>query len=132
MAQVRKPVDTVCPENVGDLVRIRDDRGRPEGEDEARKLVHEQLRRLEVHVGVDEAGNEVAARELEDLGSLVVAEPCYEPVRDREVAVEPFPREDREHPGSTDHEVGGLVSACDCEAARKLGHRGRTYFTSTL
>jgi hypothetical protein len=54
-------VHAVGAEHVGDLVRIRDDRGRPERQDEPRELVRQQLRRFQVHVRVDEAGDDVAA-----------------------------------------------------------------------
>ncbi len=121
-AQVREPVDTVRAQDVGDLVRVGDHRRRPEWKHEPRELVHEQLRGLEVHVGVDESGDEVATRELEDLGSLVVAEACDEPVCDREVAVEPLAGEDREDLRTPDDEVGRLVSPGDCEAALEVGH----------
>ena len=60
-AEVGEPVDAVRAEDVGDLVRVGDDGRGPEREDEARELVHEQLRRLEVHVRVDEAGDDVLA-----------------------------------------------------------------------
>ena len=50
------PVDA---EDVRDLVRIGDDRGRPEREHEPRELVDHELHRLEVHVRVDEAGDDV-------------------------------------------------------------------------
>jgi hypothetical protein len=123
-AEIREPVDTVGPQNVRDLVRIRHHRGRPEREHESRELVHEELRGLQVHVRVDEARDEVAAGELENLGSVVVAEARDEAVRDREVAVEPLAREGREDPGAPDDQVGGLVSAGNCEAALEVRHYG--------
>ena len=55
-AQVGEPVDAVRAEDVRDLVRVGDDGGRAEREDEARELVHEELRGLQVHVRVDEPG----------------------------------------------------------------------------
>ena len=58
-AGVEQPVDTVGAEDVRDLVRVGDDGGRSQRQHEARELVDEQLRRLEVHVRVDEAGNDV-------------------------------------------------------------------------
>ena len=54
-ADVEQPVHAVGAEHVRDLVRVGDDRGRPERQHEPRELVDEQLRRLEVHVRVDEA-----------------------------------------------------------------------------
>ena len=61
-ADVEQPVDAVGAEHVRDLVRVGDDRGRPERQHEPRELVDEELRRLEVHVGVDEAGDDEACR----------------------------------------------------------------------
>ena len=72
--RVEQPVDAVRPEHVRDLVRVGDDRRRPERQHQPRELVDEQLHRLEVHVRVDEAGHHEAAVGLDDLGSLV-----YEP-----------------------------------------------------
>ena len=65
--RVVQPVDAVGAEDVGDLVRVGDDRGRPEREHEARELVDEELHRLEVHVRVDEAGHDVAPRRIDRL-----------------------------------------------------------------
>jgi hypothetical protein len=56
VARVEQPVDAVGAEHVRDLVRVGDDGGRAERQHEPRELVDEQLRRLEVHVRVDEAG----------------------------------------------------------------------------
>ncbi len=67
-------------------------------------------------------GDEVAAGGVERLGALVVAEAGDEAVRDRDVAVEPLAREDREHPAAADDEIGGLVAAGDGEPAREVGH----------
>ena len=75
LADVDEPVHAVGAEHVRDLVRIRDDGGRPERQHEAGELGREQLRRLEVHVRVDEAGNDEGALRVERLGALVVAEP---------------------------------------------------------
>ena len=55
VADVDQPVHAVGAEDVRDLVRVGDHRGRAERQHEPRELVDEQLRRLEVHVGVDEA-----------------------------------------------------------------------------
>ena len=115
-------MDTVRPEDVRDLVRIGDHRGRAERQHQAGELVDEQLRRLEMHVGVDKPRHEVPAGELKDLAAVVVPDSGDVPVRDREIAVEPLAREDREHLRAADHEVGGLVSAGDGEAAAEVGH----------
>ena len=55
--------------HVGDLVRVADDRGRAARHDRARELRGGQLRRLEVHVRVDEARHEVAPRGVDPLAA---------------------------------------------------------------
>ena len=66
-ADVEQPVHAVGAEHVRDLVRVGDDGRRAERQHEPRELVDEQLRRLEVHVRVDEAGDDVAAGRVERL-----------------------------------------------------------------
>ena len=109
----------VGAEHVRDLVRVGDDRRRAERQHEPRELVHQQLRRLEVHVRVDEPRHDVAAARVERLGALVRAEARDVPVDDGHVGLEPLAREDREHPAAAHDQVGGLVAARDCEASRK-------------
>ena len=111
----------VGAEHVRDLVRVGDDRSRPEREHEPRELVRQQLRRLEVHVRVDEAGHDVAARSVDDLRAVVLAEPGDPAVRDRDVDVEPLAREDGEHAAAAHDHVRRLVAAGDGEAARSMG-----------
>ena len=116
---VEQPVHAVGAEHVRDLVRVGDDRGRPEREHEPRELVDEQLRRLEVHVRVDEAGHDPAPRGVERLAALVVAEAGDPTVDDRDVRLEPFTREDRQHLAAADDEVGRLVAARHGQTLRK-------------
>jgi hypothetical protein len=87
-------VHAVRPQHVCDLVWVGDDGGGPERQDEPRELVHQQLRRLEVHVGVDEAGHDPAARRIERLTAFVLAEARDPAVDDRDVRVQPFAGED--------------------------------------
>ncbi len=84
----------VRAEYVRELVRIEDDRRRPERQHEPGELVRKQLGRLEVHVRVDEAGYDEVPRSVDDLFALVLAEACDPAVCDRDVDVEPLPRED--------------------------------------
>ena len=128
VARVEQPVDAVGAEHVRDLVRVGDDGGRAERQHEPRELVHEQLRRLEVHVRVDEAGHDPAAGRVERLAALVLAEPGDAAVDDRDVALEPLAREDREDAAAAHDEVGGLVAAGDRETAREVGHARLTYY----
>ena len=67
-------MDAVRAEDVRDLVRVGDDGGRAEREDEARELVHEELRGLQVHVRVDEPGDDVLAARVDDLAARVLAQ----------------------------------------------------------
>ena len=114
---VEQPVDAVGAEHVRDLVRVGDDRGGAVGEHRAGELVDHQLRRLDVHVRVDEAGHEVAAARVDALSAGVAAEPRDAAVGDRDVDVEPLLREDREDARVLDHEVGLDVAARDVDQA---------------
>ena len=121
-ADVEQPVDAVGAEHVGDLVRIDDDGGRAERQHEPRELVHEQLRRLEVHVRVDEAGHDETAGGVQRLGALVVAEPCDVAVDDRDVGLEPLAGEHREDAAAADDEIGRLVPPCNRQPSGEIGH----------
>ena len=59
--RVEQPVHAVDAENVRDLVRIGDDRRRPQWKHESSELVDHELRRLEVEVRVDESRNDEAS-----------------------------------------------------------------------
>ena len=121
---VEQPVHAVRAEHVGDLVRVGDDRSRPERQHEARELVGEQLRRLEVDVRVDEPRHDVAARRVDDLGAVVLAEPCDPAVRHGDVDLEPLAREHREDAAAAHDHVRRLVAAGDGKASGELqGHR---------
>ena len=117
-------MDAVGAEHVRELVRVGDDRSRSERQHQARELVGKELRRLEVHVRVDEPRDDPAARRVEDRASVVLAEPGDEPVGDRDVDLEPFLREDGEDASPADDEVGGLVPTRHRETALQSFHRG--------
>ncbi len=59
---------------------------------------------------VEEAGNDVAPRRIDDLASVVLAEPGDPAVNDRDVGVEPLSREHGEDPAAAHDDVGGLVA----------------------
>ena len=120
---VAEPVDAVGAEDVRDLVWVRDDRRRPERQDESRELVDQELRRLDVHVRVDESRYEVAPRDVERLAALVGAEPGDRTVDDRHVGVQPLSREDAEHTPAADDEIGGLVASGDRKPPAKIDGR---------
>ena len=103
----------VDAEDVRDLVRVGDDGGRAERKDQPCELVDHQLHRLEVHVRVDEARDDVASRRVERLVALVATDARDDAVDDRDVGVEPLAGEDREDATTPDDEVGRLVSAGD-------------------
>ena len=103
-------------------MRVGDDGGRPERQHEPRELVGQELRRLEVHVRVDEARHDVAAGRVDDLRAVVVAEAGNEAVGDRDVRLEPLAREHGEHAPAAENEVGALVAAGDREPAGEIGH----------
>ena len=111
----------VGAEHVRQLVRVEDDRRRSERQHEARELVGQELGRLEMHVRVEEAGNDVVAGRIDDLLAVVVAETCDPAVGDRDVGVEPFACEHREHAAAAHDYVGRLVAAGDGEASGELG-----------
>jgi hypothetical protein len=128
-ADVEQPVDAVGAEHVRDLVRVGHAGRRPEREHEARELVRQQLGRLEVQVRVDEPGDDPAAARVDRLRALVRAETRDEAVGDRDVDVEPLPREDREDPPAADDEIGRLVSPRHRDPPGEQGcHRWRAYY----
>ena len=121
--RVVQPVDAVAAEDVRDLVRVGDDRGRPEREDEARELVDEELHRLEVHVRVDEAGHDEAPRRVDRLLAVVGADAGDDAVHDRDVRLEPLAGEHGEDPAAADDEIRGRVAPGDGEASLETRHR---------
>ena len=128
VAGVEQPVHAVGSQHVRDFVRIGDDRRRAERQHEPCELVDEQLRRLEVHVRVDETRHDPASGGVELLRALVVAQPRDVVVRDRHVHLEPLAREDREDTAAANDEIRRLVPASYCEAPRKVGHTDLTYY----
>src|SRR5207245_1930854 len=76
-----------------------------------------------VHVCVDEARDDEAAVSVENLASLVVAEPGDPAVDDRDVDVEPLPGEDGQDAAAADDEIRRLVTARDRKASGEIdGH----------
>ena len=122
-AEVGEPVDAVGAEDVRDLVRVGDDGGGAEREDEAGELVHEQLRGLQMHMRVDEAGDDVLALGGDHLAAVVLAEAGDVAVADGHIGLQPFPGEDGEDPPALDDGVGELVAACHRKPSREI-HAG--------
>ena len=117
-AAVEQPVDAVGAEDVGDLVGVGDHCGGAVGEDGSCELVDHELGRLDVHVGIDEAGDEVSAFHVDPFSAFVLAEADHVAVLDRDVEVQPLFREHGEHVAAREHKVGRLVTACDSHPVR--------------
>ncbi len=105
-------------EDVGDLVRVGGDSGRPVREHGTDELVHPQLGGLEVHVGVDEAGRERGAGDVDDLDGVAAAPAGDHPAGDGEVGEHPFPGAGDEDPAACEEEVRRGVPACHGEKVR--------------
>ena len=113
-------------EHVGDLVRVGGDGGRPVREHGADELVDPQLRRLEVHVGVDEPRRQRGPADVDHLERVALAPPGDHAVGDRQRRVDPLARGGAEHPPAADQQVGGLVTPRYRDRScgrRRPGHR---------
>src|SRR5918994_4020869 len=105
ITSVSQPQRALRAEDVGDLVRVADHRRRPARHHDARELRRQQLRRLQVHVRVDEPGHERTVRGVDPLAAVEGADARDPPVGDRDVAGDPLPREGGEHARAADDEV---------------------------
>ena len=114
----------VRAEHVGELVRVEHDRRRAEWQHQPRELVRQELRRLEMHVRVDEARHHIAPGGVDNLPSVVLAQPGDPPVGDGDVRLEPLAREHGQHTAAAHDDVRGLVSAGDGKAAGETVHVG--------
>ena len=117
-------MNAVGAEHVRQLVRVEHDCRRSAGQHEPRELVREELRRLEMHVRVDEARDDETSGCVDDLAALVVAEPGDPAVRDRDVDVEPLAGEHGQDAASSYEDVGGLVAPGNGEASGEMGRHG--------
>ena len=122
-AEVHQPVHAVGAEHVRQLVGIADHRGHAVRDDRAGELARRELGGLDVHVRVDEAGDDELAGGVDRLPSLVLADAGDPPVRERDVGIEPLAREHREDAAALQHEVGRLVSPGDGDSAGEINHR---------
>src|SRR4051794_26324749 len=117
-------MNAVGAEDVRQLVRVEHDGRRSAGQYQSRELVGEELRRLEMHVRVDEARDDIASGCVDDLAALVVSEPGDPAVCDRDVDVEPLAGEDGQDATSSHDDVGGLVAAGNGESSGEIGRHG--------
>ena len=73
-------------------------------------------------MGVDEAGDDVAACRVEHFVAVVVADARDVAVDDRDVRLQPLAREGREHAPAANDELGGLVAAGHGEPSCEVWH----------
>ena len=73
---------------------------------------------------VEEARNDVAPRGIDDLASLVLAQPGDPAVRDRDVGVEPLAREHGQDAAAAHDDVGGLVTSGHGKASGEVAGHG--------
>src|SRR5213080_4555398 len=78
-----------------------------------------------MHVGVDEAGDDVASTRIDNLAAVVLAEAGDPAVHDGYVHLQPLAGEDREHATAANDHVGGFVAAGDSEASGEIGGHPR-------
>ena len=71
-----------------------------------------------MNVGVDEPGHDKCAARVHLLAPAIGPKTRHESVGDRDVRVDPFAREHREHLAAGEHEVGGLVASCHRQPPR--------------
>ena len=129
-ALLEHPADAVQAEHVGDLVVVDEDGRRAVREDRLGEPRDRDHRGLDVQVGVDQAGHEVRAVGVEDLGVRParvagVAEHRDPPVLHRHVdAVVDLARVDVDEPAAGDQQVGGRAAHADVgEGLRGGGER---------
>jgi len=123
---VQERADAIDPEHVGDLVRVEDDGGGPPRERRPRELVEPELGRLQVHVPVDEAGEQDQARDVDPLAPPVARSDAGNVLADdRDVGLEELAGEHGQHPPPGEHKVGGLVAAGDGDPADEIARHPR-------
>ncbi len=105
-------------EDVGDLVRIGGDRRRAQREHGAHEFVDPQLGRLEMHVGVDQAGRDGRTVEGDLLHGVPRAPARHDAIGDRQVGRHPLPARRREHPSAAQEQIGRCVAAGDGQDMR--------------
>src|SRR5439155_25701646 len=84
--------------------------------------VRQELRRLQMHVRVYEARDDVPAGGVDGVASLVVAQPGDPTVGDRDICLEPLACEDGQDAAAADDDVGRFVAAGDCGTSGESGH----------
>ena len=108
-------------EDVRDLVRIGGDGGRAVGQHRAHELVDPELRRLEVHVAVDETRSEGRAADVDGVDGVAPTPAGNDAVGDRELGLDPLARVRDEHATAGDEQVRGFVAPGDGEGSAGSG-----------
>ena len=116
--------DSGYAEDVGDLVGIRRDRGRAEGQHGADELVDPQLGGLEVHVRVHEPRHERGPRDIHGLYGLAGPPTGHAALGDGEVRGHPLTRPRGQHPSAAEKQVGGCLAPGHGEDPRADGAAG--------
>ena len=111
-------MDAVRAERIGELVRVAHDRRRPARDQQPRQLADHQLGRLDVHVRVDEPGGEPAPAPVDARPAVVRPDAGEPPVGDRDVALEPLPREGAEDLSALDDDVRLHLATSDGQQPR--------------
>ncbi len=111
LAGVEHVADAGDAQHVGDLVGIGDDGGGAARHDGPGELGHGHHARLDVDVGVDQAGADVGALQVERLTSLVVTEPGHAPFEDGDVGAVDLARPHIHEPGVSEERVGRRIAA---------------------
>lgn len=110
--------------DVGDFVWVGGHRGRSVRQHGLHIFAHPQLRRLEVHVGIDEAGHQCRPIDVDHLDRVAITPAHNGSVTDREAGGHPLFRCGRQHPATTNQQVGGLVAA-RCRESPERNRRAR-------
>ena len=106
-------------EHVGHLVRVGGHGGRPQWQHGADELVDPQFCRLQVHVGIDEAGGHRRPVEVDLFDGLSGAPARHHAVTDGQVGGHPLPRRRRQDPPPAQKEIGRLIAAGDRQNVRR-------------
>ena len=131
-AGVGQPVHAVGAEHVCDLVGVGDHRRGAERQHQPGELVHQQHRRLEVQVRIDQAGDDVSPAGVQRVAAAVLTDAGDPAVAHGHVGLEPLAGVHRQHPAAAHDQVGRLVAACHRQPSREVGHGCEVYAFSIL
>ena len=110
--------DAGDPEHVGHLVRVGGHSRRPQWQHSADELVDPQLGRLEVHVGVDEAGRHRGAVEVDHVDGVPGAPTGHHAIGNGQVGRHPLPRRGRQDTPAAEKQIRRLIAPGDRQDMR--------------